>query len=467
MSFDSTYTKELPLVENNPTLRQIDDAILLPTQIKPLKGWWIALGLSATALLIGAVALGLTFYYGIGMWGNNQPVGWAFGIVNFVFWIGIGHAGTLISAILLLFRQRWRTGIARFAEAMTIFAVMTAGIFPVIHTGRPWLAGYLIPLPNQNGVWVNFLSPLLWDVFAVSTYFTISFLFWSIGLIPDIALMRDRATTKIKKTIYSVLSLGWTNSNRNWSNYERAYLILAGISTPLVLSVHSIVSFDFAVSVLPGWHTTIFPPYFVAGAIFSGFGMVSTVLIVVRKAFGLQHIITMNHLDTMNKILLATSTMVGYSYMMEFFIAWYSGNPFEMFAFANRVLGPYNWAWSIMVSCNVLIPQLFWFKKIRRSIPVTLVIVLLVNVGMWFERFVIIVISLHRDFLPSSWGIFYPTITDLSLLLGSFGFFFTFLLLFLKTFPLVSISEVKGVTEGAQPTIHLHPHSNGYPKEKA
>ncbi|MBK8552868.1 MAG: polysulfide reductase NrfD [Ignavibacteria bacterium] len=399
------------------------------------------------------------------MWGNNQPVGWAFGIVNFVFWIGIGHAGTLISAILYLFRQRWRTGIARFAEAMTIFAVMTAGIFPIIHTGRPWLAGYLIPLPNQNGVWVNFMSPLLWDVFAVSTYFTISFLFWGIGLIPDLATLRDKTTSKIKKNIYKVLSLGWTNSNRNWSTYERAYLILAGISTPLVLSVHTIVSFDFAVSVIPGWHTTIFPPYFVAGAIFSGFGMVATVLIIVRKVFNMQHIITIDHLEKMNKILLATGMMVGFAYGIEFFIAWYSANTFEQFTFINRAFGPYAWAYWIMVSCNVIFPQLFWFRKVRRSIPITMVLVILVNVGMWFERFVIIVTSLHRDFLPSSWAMFTPTLTDLGLLLGSFGFFFTFLLLFLKTLPLVSMSEIKAVVEGAQPTIHPHPHSNGQHKD--
>lgn len=462
MSFDATYTKELPLVEDKSSFNEIDNVITLPTEEKPRKGWWVAFGVSFTALMIGAVCLGLTFYYGIGMWGNNQPVGWAFDIINFVFWIGIGHAGTLISAILHLFRQKWRTGIARFAEAMTIFAVMTAGIFPIIHTGRPWLAGYLLPLPNQNGVWVNFISPLLWDVFAVSTYFTISFLFWSLGLIPDIATMRDKAKKGVKKTIYKILALGWSGSNRSWSNYERAYLILAGISTPLVLSVHSIVSFDFAVSVIPGWHTTIFPPYFVAGAIFSGFGMVSTVLIIVRKVFGMEHIITINHLEKMNKILLATGMMVGYAYAMEFFIAWYSGNTFEMFVFINRAMGPYAWAYWTMVSCNVIFPQLFWFKKIRRSIPVTMVLVILVNVGMWFERFVIIVTSLHRDFLPSSWAMYYPTMIDAGLLLGSFGFFFTFLLLFLKYLPLVSISELKAVVPGAQPTIHPHPHgSNG------
>ena len=461
MSLDATYTRELPLVEDNATLKELDAIIALPTETKPNKGWWIAFGMSSTALLIGAVALFYTIYYGIGMWGNNQPVGWAFGIVNFVFWIGIGHAGTLISAILYLFRQRWRTGIARFAEAMTIFAVLTAGQFPILHTGRPWLAGYLFPLPNQNGVWVNFMSPLLWDVFAVSTYLTISFLFWGMGLIPDLANLRDRATGRIKKTIYSVLSFGWTNSNRNWSSYERAYLILAGISTPLVLSVHTIVSFDFAVSVIPGWHTTIFPPYFVAGAIFSGFGMVSTVLILVRKVFKMEHIITIGHLEKMNKILLATGMMVGFAYGMEFFIAWYSANTFEQFTFINRAFGPYAWAYWIMVSCNVIFPQLFWFKKIRTNIPITLVLVILVNVGMWFERFVIIVTSLHRDFLPSSWAMFTPTLTDFGLLLGSFGFFFSFLLVFLKTLPLVSISEIKAVVEGAQPTVHPHPHSNG------
>jgi len=462
LSFDATYARELPLVESKASFREIDDAIIKPTEEKPRKGWWVAFGISFTALMIGAYCLGLTFYYGIGMWGNNQPVSWAFGIINFVFWIGIGHAGTLISAILHLFRQKWRTGIARFAEAMTIFAVMTAGIFPVIHTGRPWLAGYLLPLPNQNGVWVNFISPLLWDVFAVSTYFTISFLFWSLGLIPDIATMRDKAKNGVKKTIYKVLALGWSGSNRSWSNYERAYLILAGISTPLVLSVHSIVSFDFAVSVIPGWHTTIFPPYFVAGAIFSGFGMVSTILIIVRKVFGMEHIITVNHLEKMNKILLATGMMVGYAYSMEFFIAWYSGNTFEMFVFINRAMGPYAWSYWTMITCNVILPQLFWFKKIRRNIPITFVLVIFVNVGMWFERFVIIITSLHRDFLPASWAMFYPSLVDLGLLLGSFGFFFTFLLLFLKFLPLVSIAELKAVVEGAQPTIHPHPNgSNG------
>lgn len=456
MAFDTTYTREIPLIESHSSFKEIDDSIAKPGETKPTKAWYFAITISSTALGIGALCLGLTFWYGVGLWGNNQPVGWAFDIINFVFWIGIGHAGTLISAILFLFRQRWRTGIARFAEAMTIFAVMTAGLFPAIHTGRPWLDGYLFPYPNQHSLWINFTSPLVWDVFAVSTYFTVSFVFWFIGLIPDFATLRDRTKSGIKKSIYIMLSLGWRGSNRHWQHYERVYLILAGLSTPLVLSVHTIVSFDFAVSVIPGWHTTIFPPYFVAGAIFSGFGMVSTVLIIVRKVFNMQHIITMNHMEKMNKILLATGSMVGYAYAMEFFIAWYSGNPIEQFVFINRAFGPYAWAYWIMVSCNVFFPQLFWFKKIRRNILITFVLVILVNVGMWFERFVIIVTSLHRDYLPSSWAMYYPTVYDLGILLGSFGLFFTLILLFAKTLPAVSMAELKGVTAGAHPTNNHH-----------
>ncbi len=451
------YTSEIAVVEGDLRRAEIDKIIARPMEEKPGKKYLIALTISSGALLIGALCIGITLFLGVGTWGNNQPVGWAFGIVNFVFWIGIGHAGTLISAILFLLRQKWRTGIARFAEAMTIFAVMCAGLFPIIHTGRPWLAGYLTPYPNQHGLWVNFISPLVWDVFAVSTYFTISLLFWYVGLIPDFAILRDRTVSKIKKTIYSVFSLGWRHSNRHWQHYEKAYMILAGISTPLVLSVHSIVSFDFATSVLPGWHTTIFPPYFVAGAIFSGFAMVVTVMIIVRKVFDMEQIITLNHLDRMNKIMLATGMMVGYAYAMELFIAWYSGSEFEQFAFINRVFGPYAWAYWIMVSCNVFIPQLFWFRKIRRSVPIMFVIVIFVNVGMWFERFVIIVSSLHRDFLPSSWGYYTPTLIDLGILLGSFGLFFTLVLLFAKTLPVISMSEVKAVSKGAQPS-HIGVH---------
>lgn len=448
------YTREVPVVEGNPPLADIDRVIAAPMDERPRKNFFILLGISSTMLFIGLGCIAISFYYGTGLWGNNQPVGWAWPIVNFVFWVGIGHAGTLISAILFLLRQKWRTGIARFAEAMTIFAVMTAGIFPIIHTGRPWLAGYLLPYPNQHGLWVNFISPLVWDVFAVSTYFTVSLVFWYVGLIPDFATLRDRTASKIKKVVYSVFSLGWRFSHRHWQHYEKAYMILAGLATPLVLSVHTIVSFDFAVSVLPGWHTTIFPPYFVAGAIFSGFAMVVTVLIFLRKAFNLEHIITLNTLDHMNKIILATGMMVGYAYGMEFFIAWYSGVQVEQFVFMNRAIGPYAWAYWIMVSCNVIFPQLFWFRKIRRSIPLMFVIVILVNVGMWFERFVITVTSLHRDFLPSSWGYYSPTIVDIGILVGSFGLFFTLTLLFTRSLPVISISEVKAVVEGAQPSHH-------------
>ncbi|MBV6445923.1 MAG: polysulfide reductase NrfD [Ignavibacteriales bacterium] len=452
------YSKELPLIHGRLSLGEIEDLIAKPMSEKPNRKYYIALAVTLTLFLIGAISLGYTFYYGIGMWGNNQPVGWAFEIVNFVFWIGIGHAGTLISAILFLLRQKWRTAIARFAETMTIFAVMVAGIFPTIHTGRPWLDGYLLPYPSQNGLWVNFTSPLLWDVFAVSTYFTVSLVFWYIGLIPDFAVMRDRTTTKVKKFIYSLFSLGWRHSNRNWQHYEKSYVILAGFATPLVLSVHTIVSFDFAVSIMPGWHTTIFPPYFVGGAIFSGFAMVVTVLLFVRKVFDLENIITVDHLERMNKVILATGMMVGYAYATEFFIAWYSGVPFEQFVFINRIFGPYAWAYWIMVSCNVIFPQFFWFRKLRRSIPVMFIIVILVNVGMWFERFVIVVTSLHRDYLPSSWGYFKPTIFDIGLLVGSFGMFFTLVLLFVKAMPVVSIAEVKAVADGAQPTHHGGEH---------
>ena len=451
------YSVEAPVVEGRLSFAQIEEMVAKPLDTKPDKKFYIALSISGSALLFGAICLALSFYYGVGLWGNNQPVGWGFPIVNFVFWVGIGHAGTLISAILFLLRQKWRNGIARFAEAMTIFAVICAALFPAIHVGRPWLGGYLFPYPNQHSLWINFNSPLIWDVFAVSTYFTVSLVFWYVGLIPDFATLRDRTVSKIKKVIYSIFSLGWRHSNRHWQHYEKAYVILAGFATPLVLSVHTIVSFDFAVSILPGWHSTIFPPYFVAGAIFSGFAMVVTVLVVVRKIFNLENLITMDHLEKMNKVIIATSMMVGYSYAMEFFIAWYSGVQVEQFIFINRAFGPYAWSYWVMVSCNVLFPQLFWFKKIRRSVPAMMVIVILVNVGMWFERFVIVVTSLHRDFLPSSWGMFIPTIYDAGILIGSFGLFFTLVILFTKALPVVSIAEIKGVNEGAQP-VHTGGH---------
>ncbi|AFN73287.1 Molybdopterin oxidoreductase membrane subunit [Melioribacter roseus P3M-2] len=450
------YTHEASVIEGRPPLRSLDDLISKPLETKPDKKFYIALSVTLSMLGLFVIGLFMTFYYGIGTWGNHIPVAWGFGIVNFVFWVGIGHAGTLISAILFLFRQKWRTGIARFAEGMTIFAVMTAGIFPLIHTGRPWLAGYLFPYPNQHSIWVNFTSPLLWDVFAVSTYLTVSLIFWYVGLIPDFATLREKTSNKIKKVIYSIFSLGWRFSNRHWQHYEMVYLILAGFATPLVLSVHTIVSFDFAVSILPGWHTTIFPPYFVAGAVFSGFAMVQNVLIFVRKIFNYEHIITVDTLERMNKIILLTGSLVGYAYSMEFFIAWYSGVQPEQFTFINRAFGPYAWAYWIMVSCNVLAPQLFWFKKIRRTIPVMFVIAVFVNVGMWFERFVIVVTSLSRDYLPSSWQYFTPSLVDFMILIGSFGFFFTWILLFTKALPVVSIAEVKAVVDGAQPSHKEH-----------
>jgi len=453
------YSKEIPLVQGRLTMAQLDDAIAKPMSVRPGKIYFIALAFTSGLLLLGVLGVSLTFYFGIGEWGNNQPVAWGWGITNFVFWVGIAHAGTLISAILYLLRQKWRTGISRFAEAMTIFAVMCAGIFPIIHTGRPWLAGYLLPYPNSHHLWPNFISPLVWDVFAVSTYLIVSAIFWYVGLIPDFATLRDRTVSKVKNFVYSFFSLGWRHSNRHWRHYEKVYMILAGLATPLVLSVHTVVSFDFAVAVLPGWHSTIFPPYFVAGAIFSGFAMVVTALVFMRKVLGLENVITIDHLDRMNKIILLTGSMVGYAYLMEFFISWYSGVPTEQYVAVNRAFGEYAWGYWIMVACNALFPQLFWSRKIRRSIPVMFLVVVLVNVGMWFERFIIIASSLHRDFLPSSWGYFTPTWVDFSILLGSFGLFFTLILVFSRTLPVVTMSEIKGVVEGAHPTHHKGDHN--------
>jgi Ni/Fe-hydrogenase subunit HybB-like protein len=437
---------ESALVLGRPSLAEVTRTVAGIVERRTPRAWWAAFALTGSLTLVLLAMLGYLVTTGIGVWGNNSPVGWAFDITNFVFWIGIGHAGTLISAILYLFRQRWRTSINRFAEAMTLFAVACAAIFPMFHVGRPWRAYWLFPAPNAwLDLWPNFRSPLIWDVFAVSTYGTVSLLFWYVGLIPDLATLRDRAQSRARQVIYGVLSLGWRGSARHWNHYEMAYLLLAGLSTPLVLSVHSIVSFDFAVSLLPGWHTTIFPPYFVAGAIFSGFAMVVTLMVVARQAFGLQHLVTMKHLENMNKVMLATGLIVGYAYGVEFFIAWYSGNPYERFAFVNRALGPYSWAYWIMVGANVLAPQCFWFRRLRTSVPAMFAISILVNIGMWFERFVIIVSSLHRDFLPSAWGMFRPTWVDLLTLAGSFGLFLTLFLLFVRFLPLISMSEVKGM----------------------
>jgi molybdopterin-containing oxidoreductase family membrane subunit len=447
-----------PLVLGGLGFKGVTDRVAGITLGETPKRWPYALAMAASILMIMIGSLSWLVGIGTGTWGLNTTIGWAWDITGFVFWIGIGHAGTLISAILYLFRQKWRTSINRAAEAMTIFAVMSAGMYPLFHVGRVWFAYWLFPIPNQMGMWPQFKSPLFWDVCAVSTYATVSILFWYVGLVPDLATLRDRTTSRVKQIVYGIFALGWRGSHRNWLHYERAYLILAGLSTPLVLSVHTIVSFDFAVSIIPGWHTTIFPPYFVAGAIFSGFAMVVTLMVVARKALGLQELITVRHLENMNKIILATGTMVGYAYAMELFIAYYSGNAFERFAFANRMFGPYSWAYWSMWSCNVIFPQLFWFKRIRTSIPAMFVISIIVNVGMWFERFVIVVTSLHRDYIPSSWSYFRPTWIDMSTFFGTFGLFLTMFLLFCRYLPVVAISEVKGILPAADPHAHGHGH---------
>ena len=440
-----------PLVDNHDSLSTVTAEVLQAAESpKPPMLWYAALGLSSLLASMFGLMIGYLFLTGVGVWGNQNPVMWGFPIVNFVFWVGIGHAGTLISAILFLFRQKWRTAINRFAEAMTIFAVVCAGTFPGIHVGRVWLAYWLFPIPNQMEMWPQFRSPLLWDVFAVSTYFTVSLLFWYLGMVPDLATMRDRANTKLKALGYGLFSLGWRGSTRHWHRYERAYLLLAALATPLVLSVHSVVSFDFAVSQLPGWHTTIFPPYFVAGAVFGGFAMVVTLAVPARQIWGLKNFITMRHLENMNKVILLTGSIVGYAYSMEFFIAWYSQAPYEGFVFVNRATGQHAWAYWIMIFCNVVSPQLFWFRKCRTSIPIMMFVVMCVNVGMWFERFVI-VLSLEQDFLPSSWAYFTPSWVDWAMLVGSFGLFFTLFLLFIRFLPVIAIAEVKTVMPEADP----------------
>jgi molybdopterin-containing oxidoreductase family membrane subunit len=441
---DPTRPVELILGGNDFTsiTATVSDIVL---ERKTPRAWYLAFFATAGVTGILFLMIAWLFIRGVGVWGLNNPVGWAWDITNFVFWVGIGHAGTLISAILFLLRQKWRTSINRFAEAMTIFAVVCAGIFPGIHVGRVWVVYWLFPLPNNQAMWPNFRSPLLWDVFAVGTYMTVSLLFWYTGMVPDLATLRDRSKTRIQQAIYGFLALGWRNSHRHWHRYEKAYLLLAGLATPLVLSVHSVVSFDFATSQIPGWHTAIFPPYFVAGAVFSGFAMVGTILIPARKWFGLEQIITKHHLENMNKIILATGSMVGFAYATEFFIAWYSGNPNESFAFINRAFGPYAWAYWTMVTCNVVTPQLFWSKKLRTNLTVMWIMYIFVNIGMWFERFVIIVSSLSRDFLPSSWAYFRPTPVDVLTFVGSFGLFFTLVLLFIRFLPMIAMAEVKTV----------------------
>ncbi len=449
---------EEPLLTGTPTFTSITRDISAPLERRASLAWWVAFLVALSMLGLGFWLVVDTIRTGIGLWGLNRTVGWGFAITNFVFWVGIGHAGTAISAILLLLRQRFRTSIARAAEAMTIFAVMCAGIFPLIHMGRPWLAMWVFPYPNSRGaLWLNFRSPLLWDVFAIGTYFTVSLLFWYVGLVPDLATVRDRASG-IRKRIYGWLSLGWNGSTRTWQRYEKACLLLAGLATPLVVSVHTVVSFDFATSVIPGWHTTIFPPYFVVGALFSGFAMVMTLLIITRRVLHLEAFITVGHLQAMAKIILATGSLVGVAYGTELFMAWYSGNPYERFTFFNRAFGPYAWAYWLMVFCNVIVPQIFWSARARRSIAVLFTASILVNVGMWFERFNIVATSLARDFLPSSWSHYTPSWVEVGILLGSFGLFFTCYLLFVRFAPVISYHEVKHTLAEQQSGDSEHAH---------
>ena len=448
--------KRNTLVLGKKNLKQVTEDVAGLVEKKPGLKYFGAL-ISANTLFIFYIGiLTAIVIFGMGLMGVNHPVAWGTDIITFVFWIGIGHAGTLISAILFLFRQKWRTSIARTAEAMTVFAVLTASVFPVLHLGRPWLFMWFLPYPNQRGpLWINFRSPLTWDVFAISTYFMVSLLFWYIGMLPDLASLRDRAKSKIRRFLYGSMSLGWRGTGRNWSHYEMTYLLLAALSTPLVLSVHSIVSFDFAVAGLPGWHATIFPPYFVAGAIFSGFGMVVTLMCLVRTFVPrFKDYITLHHMENMNKIIMLTGMMVGYAYACEFFMAWYSGSAYEQYAFLNRAFGPYWFAYWTMISCNVVIPQLFWFRSIRRSIKAMFVISVCVNIGMWFERYVIIITSLHRDFLPANWGLFKMTFYDFGALIGSFGMFLTLFLIYIRTLPAISIAEVKPVLNVGKREAH-------------
>jgi molybdopterin-containing oxidoreductase family membrane subunit len=438
--------EQRPLIRGDKTPGQVTAEICAPLQRRAGGLWWAAFVPSVCLLGLGVAAVAYLFVTGIGVWGLNRSVGWAFDITNFVFWVGIGHAGTLISAILFLFRQKWRTSVNRSAEAMTIIAVICAGLFPVIHMGRPWLFYWFLPYPNDRGpLWVNFRSPLLWDFFAIGTYLTISLVFWYVGLIPDLATLRDRLRPGPYRRLVAAFSLGWAGGSKTWQRYELVYLLLAGLATPLVVSVHSVVSTDFAVAQMPGWHSTIFPPYFVTGAIFSGLAMVLTLMLLARKAMHLEDYITTRHVEAIAKLIVATSCLVGLAYAIEFFTALYSGDPHESFTFLNRALGPLRWGFAIMVACNAVIPQFLWFPRVRRNLPAVFLISICVNVGMWFERFVIIVGSLERDFLPSTWSDYVPTTVEIATLLGSFGLFFTCFLLFCRWLPVIAMAEVKGV----------------------
>ncbi len=440
-----------PVIAPGHTFGSVTDKIsaIVLTRKTPI-GWWFGFLIAFALMNVMMVAITYLFVKGTGIWGINIPVGWGFAIVNFVWWIGIGHAGTLISAILLLLKQTWRTSINRFAEAMTLFAVACAGIFPIIHTGRPWLAYWLFPYPNTMGVWPQFRSPLVWDVFAVSTYATVSLLFWYVGLIPDLATLRDRSQSPIGRVVYGMLAMGWRGSARHWHRYETAYLLLAGLATPLVVSVHTVVSFDFAVAIVPGWHTTIFPPYFVAGAIYSGFAMVLTLAIPIRAIYGLEDFITLRHLENMAKVMLVTGLIVAYGYTIEAFIAWYGGNKYEGFMMWNRLTGPYAPVYWLLICCNIVIPQALWSRRVRTNTKALFVIAIIVNIGMWLERFIIVVTSLHRDFLPSSWGMYNPTIWDWATFVGTIGLFLTLLFLFLRFLPMISIAEMRAILPEAK-----------------
>ena len=436
---------EPPVIAPGYTPATVTDKISSVVLERTPRWWWPAFAVSFALLMLFLYSLGVLFLKGVGIWGINMPVAWGFDIINFVWWIGIGHAGTLISAILLLLRQSWRTSINRFAEAMTLFAVACAAQYPILHLGRPQVFYWLIPYPNTMGLWPNFRSPLIWDVFAVTTYGTISALYWYVGLIPDLATLRDRSRHRLGRVLYGIFALGWRGSARHWHNYETASLLLAGLATPLVVSVHTVVSLDFAVGILPGWHATIFPPYFVAGAVFSGFAMVMTLAIPLRALFGLEDFITMRHIQNMAKIMLVTGLIVAYGYLMEAFMAWYSGNEYERFMVWNRLAGPYKYHWAMLILCNVLVPQLLWIRKVRNSVAALFVISIVVNIGMWLERFVIIVVSLHRDFLPSSWGMYTGTEWDWATFLGTIGLFLSLLFLFIRFLPMISIFEMRTI----------------------
>jgi Ni/Fe-hydrogenase subunit HybB-like protein len=447
----STRPGEAPVIEPGHTFASITEKISAVVLVgRTPRGWWVGFALSFAFLMLFLVSVSYLLVAGTGIWGINHPVGWAFAIINFVWWIGIGHAGTLISAILLLLRQEWRQSINRFAEAMTLFAVACAGLFPILHMGRPWLAYWLVPYPNTMAVWPNFRSPLVWDVFAVTTYALVSFMFWFVGMIPDLATLRDRSQSRVGRAVYGMLAMGWRGSARHWYRYDTAYLLLAGLSAPLVVSVHTIVSFDFAISIIPGWHATIFPPYFVAGAIYAGFAMVMTIAIPLRKFYGLEDFVTMRHLNNMARIMLATGLFVAYGYMMETFMAWYSASPYEEYMMTNRFFGPYAAVYWSLLLCNVAVPQLLWFERVRASVAALFVISMFVSVGMWLERFIIVVTSLHRDFLPSSWGMYYPTFWDWATYAGSIGLFLSLLFLFIRFLPMISIFEMRTLLPEAE-----------------